>query len=97
MVYYLPYLRKYFIAIEKAYENVARFAAKSFVGFIVVVDNTHRGVVIPVGAIVVEIWKELGFQATIHSSKEVFHVGAKNPRAKGIRAKHQEIVVWVWR
>lgn len=95
--YYLPYFRKYFVDIELAYKNIEKSFADDFKGFIVVVNNTHRGLVIPVAEIIVEVWKNLGYYAEIFKSKELSHVGAKNPRSKGVRALHTEYVIKIWK
>lgn len=97
-VYYIPYFENYFIDLEKAYKNVSSACAISdFEGYIVVVNNTHRNLVIPVSEAVLEIWINLGFNATVSSSNELFHIGTKNPRARGLRAKHMEYIIKVWR
>lgn len=95
-VWYLPYLSKYFFDLELAYRNIERALASNFVGYIVVVNNTHRGQVIPVSDVVKDIWHELGYSSRVYHSNERSHVGAKNPRSKGIRAKHIEYVIKIW-
>lgn len=95
--YYIPYFSKYFSALEAAYKNVARALDVQCEGYITVVNNTHRGIVIPVSEVVQDIWRGIGFQAEVFESKEFSHVGAKNPRAKGVRARHTEYVVRIWR
>jgi hypothetical protein len=96
-VYYIPYLRKYFKALEDAYRHISQFLESPFEGYAVVVNNTHRGIVIPVASTLIDIWTSLGFHAEEFSAKETFHIGTKNPRAKGIRARHTECVVRIWR
>lgn len=96
-VYYLPYFNKYFSALERAYANVSRYLHAHFEGYVIVVNNTHRGLIIPVSETVQDIWRSLGFQAEVFDSREAFHFGTKNPRAKGIRARHTEYVVKIWR
>ncbi|MEO6393289.1 MAG: hypothetical protein ABIP75_15675, partial [Pyrinomonadaceae bacterium] len=59
-VYYLPYLERYFVDLELAYTNVSLSLKPSFEGYIVVVNNTHRNLVIPVSDVILEIWKNLG-------------------------------------
>src|SRR5205814_2055715 len=54
-VYYMPYFRNYFVGLEEAYQNVAQYLHESFEGYVVVVNNTHRGIVIPVSEVVHEI------------------------------------------
>jgi hypothetical protein len=66
-----------------------------FIGFVVVVNNTYRGLKIPVAQVVQDIWNTLGYEASIKEENEQFHVGTKNPRAKGVRAKHIEYIVQV--
>jgi hypothetical protein len=97
-VYYIPYFENYFIDLEKAYKNVSSACANAdFEGYIVVVNNTHRNLVIPVSEVILEIWTSLGFNATVSASNELFHIGTKNPRARGLRAKHMEYIIKVWR
>ena len=96
-VYYFPYFRQYFSGLEVAYANTATALAAPFKGFITVVNNTHRGIVIPVSETVREIWSSLGYEARVFRATENFHVGTKNPRARGIRAKHTEYVIEVTR
>jgi hypothetical protein len=95
-VYYLPYFKKYFTDLEVAYKNVEKSLNKDFKGFIVVVNNTHRGLVIPVAEVIIEIWKSLGYFVEVYESRELSHVGAKNPRSKGVRALHTEYVIKIW-
>lgn len=97
-VYYIPYFENYFLDLEKAYKNVSSACADSgFEGYVVVVNNTHRNLVIPVSEVILEIWTALGFNASVSGSSELFHIGTKNPRARGLRAKHMEYVIKVWR
>lgn len=96
-VYYAPYFSSYFADLEAAYGNIASSVADEFEGYIVVVNNTHRGVVVPVAEAIVEIWRSLGFEAEIFDSNETFHIGTKNPRSRGIRARHTEYVIKVAR
>lgn len=95
--YYFDYYSQYFCGIEELYENVSTWLAPAFHGFIVVRDNTHHGMTVPVAASIMETWTGLGFSATIRDADEVFHVGTKNPRARGARAKHMEYVIEVMR
>jgi hypothetical protein len=96
-VYYIPYFRNYFSSLEAAYRNIATYLHTSFEGYVVVVNNTHRGIVIPVSEVVQDIWRSVGFHTEVSRATESFHLGAKNPRAKGIRARHTEYVVRIWR
>jgi hypothetical protein len=95
--YYFPYFEHYFRDLEEAYENIVPALKSDFEGYIVVVNNTHRNVIVPVSDAVLQVWKNLGFQARIFDSNEYFHVGTKNPLARGLRAKHTEYVIKVWR
>lgn len=95
--YYYPYFSRYFALLEQAYRNISKYAAKEFRGFVIVVNNTHRGRVIPVAEVVCELWQSLGFTTSIFRQSELSHVGSKNPRARGVRAKHQEYVVEITR
>lgn len=95
--YYLPYFSNYFADLEEAYKNIVPSLRRSFEGFVVVVDNTHRNVIVPVAATVLDIWRSMGFRADIACTNETFHVGTKNPRARGLRARHTEYTVRIWR
>ncbi len=98
-VYYLPYFSNYFSSLERAYRNISSALSKKFEGYIIVVNNTARNQVVPVAKSIVDIWKELGFQSCIidEMTREKFHVGGINPRARGSKAKHIEYTVKVWR
>lgn len=95
--YYIPYFEHYFTDLEDAYANIKPSLKRSFEGYVVVVNNTHRNIVVPVSDVILEIWKRLGFKAKVFDSKEYFHVGTKNPRARGLRARHTEYVIRIWR
>lgn len=95
--YYFPYFEHYFCDLEDAYLNVSLALKKKCEGYIIVVNNTHRNVIVPVSNVVLEIWQRLGFEATVFEAKEFFHVGTKNPRARGLRARHTEYVIKVSR
>jgi hypothetical protein len=97
MQYYVPYFEHYFTDLEQAYSNIKGSLARRFEGYVVVVNNTHRNIVVPVSDVVLEIWRGLGFKAAVFDSKEYFHVGTKNPRARGLRARHTEYVIRIWR
>lgn len=97
-VYYIPYFENYFLDLEEAYKNVSAACAESdFEGYVVIVNNTHRNLIIPVSDAVLEIWASLGFKTEIFAANELFHIGTKNPRARGLRAKHMEYVIKIWR
>ena len=98
-VYYLPYFSNYFAAIEQAYSRLSSALSNKFEGYIIVVNNTARRVVVPVAAAVMETWKHLGFSAKIEDefTRELSHVGGMNPRVKGLSARHMEYTIKVWR
>ena len=96
-VYYFPYFNAYFTGLAKVFTRVAEAAPERFTGFVFAVNNTHRGRVIPVAEAVCETWQSLGFEAEVQAETEVFHVGTKNPRARGRRAMHSHYVVRVRR
>ena len=96
-VYYIPYFENYFADLEEAYVNVSKSLTLDFEGFVIVVNNTHRNMLVPVSDAVVEIWRNLGFNAEVFEALESFHIGVKNPRARGLRARHTEYVIRVWR
>ena len=91
--YYRPYFEEYFAGLEAAWRNVATALAKRSRGYIVVVNNTHRGLVVPVADFVVDTWLQLGFSADIVDTSEGTHFGTQNPRARGVRAVHSRHVV----
>ncbi len=96
-VYYVPYFAHYFSDLERAYENIVPALCNNFEGYINVVNNTTRDQVVPVAEVVMEIWKRLGFKSEIVYKNEAFHIGTKNPRARGFKAKHTEYIIKVWR
>ncbi|KAF0107082.1 MAG: hypothetical protein FD146_2192 [Anaerolineaceae bacterium] len=94
--YYIPYFQNYFADLEMAYENVSHSLKNGFEGYIIVVNNTHRGLIIPVADFIVETWENMGFNAEIINKNELFHIGTKNPRARGTRARHTRYEIRVW-
>lgn len=96
-VYYVPYFSNYFAELEKAYENIASALTKDFEGYIIAVDNTARDQNVPVAKSIVEIWRSLGFKSKFFKTREVFHAGGINPRARGFKAKHTEYIIRIWR
>lgn len=95
--YYCRYFEAYFGDLERAFENISASLRHDFAGHIVVVDNTSRNQIVPLSDFVVETWRRLGFQAEAHMLREKFHVGTKNPSARGLKAKHAEYLVTVAR
>ncbi|MBI2909149.1 MAG: hypothetical protein HYX92_16005 [Chloroflexi bacterium] len=91
--YYLPYFENYFSDLEQAFGNINHALGEEFEGYIVVVNNTHRGRVVPVAEVVLETWTKLGFTAELTQLGEYFHIGTKNPRARGVRAKHGKYLI----
>ena len=96
-VYYGPYFRNYFYNLQVAYSNIAKYLASSFTGIIIVRNNTARSYIVPVAESIIDIWKNLGFEAKIVDQREMFHVGSKNPQSKGFKAKHMEYIIKIWR
>jgi hypothetical protein len=98
-IYYLPYFSNYFHGLENAYANIAKSLKYYSKGYIIVVNNTARNQVIPVSESVIDIWRSLGFKAEIvkELTRELFHVGSINPRARGFKSVHTEHTVRVWR
>lgn len=94
--YYIPYFQQYFVDLEKAYQNISTSFIKGFEGYIIVVNNTHRSLVVPISDFIIEVWREMGFNAEVDEANELFHIGTKNPRARGIRARHTKYVIKVW-
>lgn len=95
--YYFPYYRNYFYDVECAYRNISRSLASPFTGYIIVTNNAIRNIEVPVSDFIIEIWKNLGFEAECIKSKDVSHVGAKNPHSKGRMSLHREHIIKVWR
>ena len=96
-VYYVPYFTHYFHELEQSYYNIAISLRRDFEGYIIAVDNTARNMVIPVSESIIEIWENMGFKTEIIQEKEKFHLGTKNPRARGFKAKHREYTIRIWR
>jgi len=86
-MYYLPYYANYFQGLTEAYHNVSRLLDSDFLGYIIVQNNYFRDKEIPLSDIVSQIWEQQGFRAQTENMQEVFHVGTKNPRARGRKAK----------
>lgn len=97
--YYLPSLSKYFYEIETAYANITRCLDRNFEGYIIVVNNSFRKRIIPVAETIVDIWKNLGFEAEIvpEFTRELSHAGGINPSVKGLTARHMEYTIRVYR
>jgi hypothetical protein len=83
--------------LEDAFANISASLQSRFEGYLIVVNNTHRNTLVPVSETSLEIWQTLGFDATIVESSESFHIGTKNPLARGLRARHTRYVVKIWR
>jgi len=96
-VYYIPYFSRYFFDLEQAYVNIIPSLRKNFEGYINVVNNTTRDQIVPLAQFIIEFWKRNGFNTEIFSQKESFHVGTKNPRARGFKAKHMEYIIKISR
>jgi hypothetical protein len=96
-IYYCRYFEAYFADLEHAFENISRSLRRDFKGYIIVVNNTSRDQIVPLSDFVVETWRRLGFYAEAEKLREKFHVGTKNPRARGLKAKHAEYLITVAR
>lgn len=98
-VYYLPYFCNYFCDLENAYRNIADQVAPEFEGYVIVVNNTARKIIVPVAEAIVEMWKMLGFDAEIDHryTRELAHVGGINPGVKGLAARHHEYTIRIVR
>jgi len=98
-VYYGPYFAKYFVELETAYRNVSSQLTNNFEGYIIVVNNTHRRMIVPVAQVVQEVWVDLGFDASIlpEYTRELSHVGGINPKVKGFAARHSEYTIKISR
>jgi len=87
ITYYYPYFANYFHGLHDAYANVSHATAPDFRGYIIIQNNHFRDREVPVAQAVTEIWHALGFKVNTVDQTEVFHMGTKNPRARGIKAK----------
>ncbi len=98
-VYYIPYYKYYFSGLEQAFANIAKALQDDFEGYIIVVNNTARNMIIPVSDAVVEAWHDLGFDASVDDelTREMAHLGSINPRVKGLKARHTEYTIKVSR
>ena len=95
--YYIPYYQNYFCDLEKAYRNISMALSDTFLGYVIVTNNAIRNIEVPVSDFIIELWQSLGFNAKCIKSKEVSHVGAKNPHARGRMSLHCEHIIQVWR
>jgi hypothetical protein len=95
--YYIPFFVNYFADLEDVFANISTSLQSRFEGYLIVVNNTHRNILVPVSEASLEIWQGLGFDAQIVESNESFHIGTKNPLARGLRARHTRYVVKIWR
>ena len=95
--YYIPYYQNYFCDLEKAYRNISMALSDTFFGYVIVTNNAIRNIEVPVSDFIIELWQSLGFNAKCIKSKEVSHVGAKNPHARGRMSLHCEHIIQVWR
>jgi len=96
-IYYCPYFEAYFADLERAFENISVSLGRDFMGYMIVVDNTCRDQFVPLSKFVVETWRRLGFDTKAEKLREKFHVGTKNPRARGFKAKHTEYLITIAR
>lgn len=95
--FYVPYFKNYFYGIQESYSNIAEHADSVFEGIIIVRNNGVRARSVPVKEAIVETWEHLGFFTRIDQQEEKFHVGTKNPNAKGFKAKQMEYAIRIWR
>lgn len=95
MVYYYPYFANYFSGLFEAFKNIAAAVDSDFSGFIIVQNNHFRRKEVPVAQAVSEMWRNLGFDAAVIPTDEVFHTGTLNPRARGIKAKQSKFTIKV--
>lgn len=95
--YYIPYFMLYFDQLAKAYLNIEKHFADDFVGYIIVVNNMARKKAVPVSEFLFELWSKLGYKVTFLNIDEVSHIGAKNPKTKGLSARHKETIIKISR
>jgi hypothetical protein len=53
--YYIPYFINYFADLEDSFGNVSSSLQSSFEGYLIVVNNTHRNILVPVSEVSLEI------------------------------------------
>lgn len=95
IVYYYPYFANYFSGLYEAFKNIAAAVDSDFSGFVIVQNNHFRRKEVPVAQAVSEMWRNLGFDAAVIPTDEVFHTGTLNPRARGIKAKQSKFTIRV--
>lgn len=93
--YYYPYYANYFHSLYEAYKNIFVAIDSDVLGYIIVQNNHFRKKEVPVAQAVLEILKNFGFDAETIYTKEVFHTGTLNPRARGIKAKQLQFIIKV--
>ena len=91
--YYLPYFYNYFSDLELTCKNIVLHLNKEAECYFSVVNNATRNLIIPVAQVIEEIFKNEGFKTEYIYNKEVFHVGTKNPNARGLKAKHNKYLI----
>jgi len=92
-VYYQPYFRLYFFQIQEAFEKLTKMLAKHSTGYIVVNDNITRDIIVPVGAVICDIFKILGYSANSHDIAMISHYGNIGSSAKRINSHHSRHII----
>ncbi|WP_321307789.1 hypothetical protein [Marinifilum fragile] len=95
--YYLPYFKLYFSDLELVMKNIIEHLNQKCVCYFVVVNNATRNLIVPVAEVIEEFFESRDFSTEFILNSDVFHVGTKNPHAKGIKAKHTKYIVKAWR
>lgn len=91
--YYIPYFHNYFADLESTCFNIYSHLESEATCYFSVVNNATRNLVVPVAQVIEELFVKKGFKSEYLLSEEVFHVGTKNPNARGLKAKHNKYIV----
>jgi hypothetical protein len=95
--YYHPYFSIYFTQIQEAFIKVNQFLTNKATGYIVVSDNITRDIIIPVGEVIKEIFKYLGYETKTIDLAQISHYGNIGRSAKRLNSKHTRHIIKVWK
>ena len=95
--YYHPYFRNYFSDIEIVIKNLINQLSQPCFCYFVVVNNATRNLTVPVSEVISELFEMNNFSTKYIYNSDVYHVGTKNPHAKGQKAKHTKYIIKAWK
>ncbi|NOU47679.1 MAG: hypothetical protein HOO86_11545 [Bacteroidales bacterium] len=93
--YYHPYFSQYFYNLQEAYKKLDSLLERNAIGYIVVNDNITRDIIIPVGASICDIFRNLGFDADDIDASQINHFGNIGKMAKRINSQHTRHIIKV--